>query len=77
MTDSELREASAAEPGGELWAVVAMDNDHENTGVIAVMRTRAAARSLVRRAVLTKRFACAWVEHVPPLSHVLRGEVRL
>lgn len=77
MTDQELRDACAAEPGGELWAVVAIDRALEETGVIGVMRIKAAAMSLVRRAVLTKRFGGAWVEHVPPLPHVLRGEVSL
>ena len=77
MTDRELVGHSACEPGGELWAVMACDLAQENAGVVAVMRTRAAANSLTRRLALTHRFGGVWVDHVPPMAHVLRGEVRL
>lgn len=77
MTDRELVGHSACEPGGELWSVMVCDLAQENTGVVAVMRTRAAASSLMRRLALTHRFGGVWVERVPPIAHVLRGEVRL
>lgn len=77
MTDAELMRASAAYPGGELWAVVACGRDRDSGRVVAVMTTRAAANGLVRRLVLSHRVAYAKVERVPPVLHVLRGEVRM
>lgn len=75
MTDRELVDSSAATFGGPLWAVLACGHDQESQRVVAVMRTRASANSLMRRLILSHRFAGAWVEMVPPIAHVLRGEM--
>lgn len=77
MTDREIIDSSASTFDMPLWAVVACGHDQESQSVVAVMTTRAAARGLVRRLVLARRCAGAWVERVPPIAHVLRGEVRL
>ena len=77
MTDLELARESATPMGGELWAVVASDRALESRRVVAVMATRAAANSVVRRLVLSRSVGTAWVERVPPITRVLRGEVRL
>lgn len=77
MTDREIIDASASTFGRSLWAVVACGHDRESQRVVAVMTTRAAANGLVRRLVLSHRVAYAKVEMVPPVLHVLRGEVRM
>lgn len=77
MTDREIVDASAAAFGSPLWAVLACGHDQESQRVVAVMRTRASANSLMRRLILSRRFSGVWVEMVPPIAHVLRGEVRL
>lgn len=75
MTDREIIDASASTFGRSPWAVVACDASQESQRVVAVMATRAAANAVVRRLILQRRFASAWVEPVPPIARVLRGEV--
>lgn len=77
MTDREIIDASASTFDLPLWAVIACGHDRESQRVVAVMTTRAAANGLVRRLVLARRCAGAWVERVPPIRHVLLGEARL